>query len=85
VEKTRNFFRDVEGREVDFIVTEKEKPIWAIECKYSDAEISSGLKYFKQRFPDCKAWQISMTGSKDYLSKESIHVCPAICFLQTLF
>lgn len=78
------YFRDIDGREVDFIVTDKGQPIFAIECKWADAEISSGLKYFKQRFPECTAWQLSMVGNKDYISKEQIQVCPAVKFLRTL-
>lgn len=75
------YFRDIDGREVDFIVTEKDIPILAIECKWSDGEIGKGLKYFKNHFPNCEAWQISMEGKKDYLSQTGIHVCPALKFL----
>ena len=78
------YFRDVDGREVDFIVTENKKPIWAVECKFSDTEIDGSLKYFKARFPSCEAWQISAQGQKDYLSGEGIRVCPAITFLKNL-
>lgn len=78
------YFRDIDGREVDFIVTENMKPILAIECKWDDAEISPGLKYFKLRFPECQAWQISMVGNKDYLSKDSIYVCNALKLLNSL-
>ncbi len=78
------YFRDVDGREVDFIVTQKRRPIWAIECKWDDTEIHRGLKYFKERFPNSEAWQLSATGKKDYVSGEGIRVCPGIQFLQKL-
>lgn len=78
------YFRDIDGREVDFIVTEDGIPILAIECKWSDGDLSKGLKYFKHRFADCEAWQISMIGGKDYLSKEGIRVSPALKFLSRL-
>lgn len=78
------YFRDVDGREVDFIVTEKGKVKWAIECKWEDAEIAKGLKYFKARFPSAEAWQISAVGKKDYLSGEGIRVSPALHFLKNL-
>ena len=71
------YFRDVDGREVDFIITENGEPLYAIEVKWSDADISSGLKYFKNKFPGCQAWQISATGIKDYINKEHIRVAPA--------
>jgi len=78
------YFRDVDAREVDFIVTESEKPIMAIEVKWKDADISNGLKYFKNKFPDCDAFQISAVGKKDYISKEKIKVTSALGFLQKL-
>ena len=78
------YFRDIDKREVDFIITENKKPIWAVECKLSDAEISSGLKYFKVRFPACEAWQISMRGQKDYVSGDGIRVTHAVQFLKNL-
>ncbi len=78
------YFRDVDGREVDFIVTENNNAIWAIECKWGDAEVSKSLKYFKTRFASCEAWQISAIGKKDYVSGEGIRVCPALPFLQSL-
>ena len=78
------YFRDVDGREVDFIVVEKNKPLWAIECKWADDEIGKGLAYFKQRFPKCETWQISAVGKKDYVSGKGIHVCQARKFLKKL-
>ncbi len=78
------YFRDIDGREVDFVVVSHKKPIMFIECKWNDAPISPGLKYMKERFPSCKAWQISVVGKKDFISEQGIHVCPAINFLGTL-
>ena len=78
------FFRDRDGREVDFIVTDGRKPVLAVECKESDGEIDKSLRYFKARFPDCPAWQITASGKKDFLSKEGIRHCPALLFLETL-
>ena len=78
------YFRDVDGREVDFIVTEGRKPILAVEAKWSDAPVESALRYFKERFPEVAAWQISATGTKDYRSAEGIRVAPALTLLRTL-
>lgn len=78
------YFRDVDGREVDFVVTERRKPLWLVECKWADAEVDRGLKYLKARFPECQAWQISATGEKDYVTPEGIRVCPAVGFLNGL-
>ena len=78
------YFRDIDGREVDFVVTEKAKPIALVECKYSDDSVSSGLKYILARFPDAQAWQISATGKRDYVSAEGIRVAPAAVLLRQL-
>lgn len=78
------YFRDIDGREIDFIVTRKNKPFLAVECKWSDSDITKSLKYFKTRFPECEAWQISATGKKDYISNEKIRVAPAVKFLKEL-
>lgn len=44
----------------------------------------SGRYYLKARFPKCQAWQISATGTKDYVTPDDIHVAPATRFLATL-
>ncbi len=78
------YFRDTDGREVDFIITEDSIPILAVECKWAEGDISKSLVYFKKHFPQCEAWQISMKGEKDYLSKDGIRICPSLKFLSTL-
>jgi hypothetical protein len=78
------YFRDVDQREVDFVIVEDNKPSIFIECKWNDDEIVRGLHYLKARFPGVKAVQISAVGKKDILSSEGIHVCPAISFLKDL-
>lgn len=78
------YFRDVDGREVDFIIVENSKPTLAIECKWKEHNVSDSLKYFKKRFPDCEAWQLTSVGNKDFISGDKIRVCQAIKFLQSL-
>ena len=78
------YFRDTDGREVDFLVVEKRRPLLCVECKWADAQVDKGLRYFRIRFPDCDAWQISATGTKDYLNTDRIRVAPALSFLKTL-
>lgn len=83
-ELSLNYFRDVDGREVDFVICAGNTPTSFIECKWNDTTISNGLKYLKTRFPKAAAWQISAIGNKDYLGDLGIRVCPARLFLQTL-
>jgi hypothetical protein len=78
------YFRDVDGREVDFLLTERRKVLSLIECKLGDAEVDRSLRYMKTRFPEAEAWQISATGTKDYVTPEGIRVCPAGVLLGSL-
>lgn len=78
------YFRDRDGREVDFVVTEGRRPRLLVECKSADTPVERSLRYLKARFPSADAWQISATGSKDYRSPEGIRVAPALTLLRTL-
>lgn len=71
------YFRDVDGREVDFVVLDGRSPYRMIECKWGDAEVDRSVRYLKARFPACEAWQISATGKKNYVTPEGIRVAPA--------
>jgi predicted AAA+ superfamily ATPase len=78
------YFRDLEGREVDFVVVEGRDPLLLVECKWDDAEAAGGLRYLKARFPKAEAWQLSAVGRKDYQTREGIRVSPALALLKTL-
>lgn len=78
------YFRDTDGREVDFVVVEGRTPIMFVECKWGDQPIDKGLRYLKTRFPDCDAWQIHMNCGKDFQIPEGIRVAPALAPLETL-
>ena len=78
------YFRDVDGREVDFVVVERRRPTHLVECKWTDAPLDRGLRYLKVRFPNAEAWQISAAGTKDFVSPEGIRVCPALELLRRL-
>jgi len=78
------YFRDVDGREVDFVVCEAGKPTRLIEAKWGDTDVARGLRYLKARFPKAEAIQISATGKKDFLTPDSIRVRPALPFLAEL-
>jgi len=78
------YFRDIDGREVDFVITENRRPILLVECKWADDEVSKSLRYLKKKFPNAEAWQIHATGKKDYETEERIRVAPALEFLKSL-
>lgn len=78
------YFRDVDRREVDFVIVEDGRPITLVESKWSDADVSPNLRYLRERTERPDAWQISATGSKDYVTADGIRVAPAVRFLSSL-
>ena len=78
------YFRDRDGREVDFVITEDGKPILLVEAKLSDAEVDGSLRYLLARCPGAIAWQVSATGKKNYRTPEGLRVAPVLELLKTL-
>lgn len=78
------YFRDTDGREVDFVVTERRRPILLVEAKQRDEGPDRSLRYLKGRFPEAAAWQVSAHGSRDYLSADGMRVAPALRLLADL-
>lgn len=79
-----SYFRDVDKREVDFVVTVGTQPLMFIECKWNDAPLSPALKYLKTKFPSSEGWQISAIGKKDFIGDLGIRTCSAVEFLKDL-
>jgi predicted AAA+ superfamily ATPase len=78
------YFRDTDAREVDFVVTERNKPVLMLECKASDADVDRGIRYLRAKYPAVDAWQISAAGRKDYVTPDGVRVAPAMSFLKGL-
>lgn len=78
------YFRDVQGREVDFVIVERREPARFIECKWGDEDIHPALRYARARFPGADFWQITAVGTKDYRTADGIRVCPAAALLRQL-
>lgn len=78
------YFRDVDGREVDFVLVEGRNPILMIECKWSDQEVSRALRYLSQRYPMAPAYQIAARGTREAQISKELRVMPARKFLATL-
>jgi predicted AAA+ superfamily ATPase len=78
------YFRDIDGREVDFVIVKDGNPTLCIECKIKDESISKAMLYFLNKFPVCSSWQITLDGSKNVTTKEGIRIAPAEVFLGDL-
>ena len=79
-----HYYRDRDGREVDFVVTDRREPRLLVECKLSDADPTRGLRYLAGKFPNAEAWQIATSGRKHYRTATGIRIAPAGVFLSKL-
>lgn len=59
------YLRDVDQREVDFIVTIGQKPWFAVEVKSSDLSVSPNLEYFGDRLNIPYLYQVVLTPGID--------------------
>ena len=78
------YFRDRDGREVDFILTRNEKPEILIECKLSETSVSGNLLHLKRRFPKARAIQLILNPSREFITSAGVEVISAIRFLNEL-
>jgi len=78
------YFRDIDKREVDFVVVERGAPIQFIECKTSEKAPTPSLRYLKARFPSVPAIQLTLDGNIDLMTKEGIRICSSHLFLKDL-
>jgi len=76
------YFRDVDKREVDFVVMEGQKPLHFIECKTKEKEASPSLRYLKQRYSKIPATQVVLEPDIDVVTKDDIRICSAHRFLR---
>lgn len=54
------YIRDESGKECDFVVIRDRKPLFAVECKLNDTEISPSLMYFRSRLNIPNWYQVHM-------------------------
>jgi predicted AAA+ superfamily ATPase len=78
-----HYLRDVDGREVDFLVTADRKPWFTVEAKLSGRDISPSLRYFKTRLQVPWAYQIVFDSDRDFV-EGGIRCLPAHVFLGAL-
>jgi uncharacterized protein len=76
------FLRDIDRREVDFVVLEDGKPLFAVECKTGEKNINPSSFYFMERTEIPKFFQVHQ-GKKDF-EKNGIRVLPVKSFFQEM-
>ena len=77
------FLRDIEGREVDFVVLKKGKPLFAVECKTGENKTSPHLKYFSERTSIPMFYQVHK-GTRRQMMSDRISVLPFSEFCKEL-
>lgn len=76
------FIRDTDRREVDFLVLQNKKPLFAVECKTGPKSVNPALRYFRER-TDIPAFYQVHTGRRDYLA-DATRVLPFTTFCAEL-
>ena len=82
-----HFIRTKEKREVDFLVTDENKPWFLVETKTSDKAMSPNLGYFQEMLQAKHAFQITIDLPHQDLDCFSLHqpcIVPARTFLSQL-
>lgn len=73
------FLRDIDKREIDFVVLKNKHPLFAVECKTGEKNISPHLQYFKERTKIPKFYQVHL-GTKRY--GNPIQQCQVLPFIE---
>ena len=78
------YFRDIDMREVDFVILRNKKPELFVEAKFSDKSVSPHLLYLKRKFPNVRALQVVNKEGIGFRNSEGVEVLSASRFLKEL-
>lgn len=76
------YLKDIDNREVDFVVLKDKKPLFAVECKKGSKEISKNIYYFKKRTRISQFYQVHL--QEDIYKDQNIEVLPFKNFCKKL-
>ena len=68
------FLRDQFGHEIDFVILKKKKPLFAVECKAGEKNLSKSVEYYKARTSIPKFYQVHL--GKTSFVKDGVSVLP---------
>lgn len=77
------YLRDVDGREIDFVILQDKRPLFAVECKTGERNISPHIAYFAARTKIPAFYQVHL-GTKDFGVPRSGRVLPFTKFCKDL-
>ena len=78
------YFRNVDKKEVDFVVMKEQQPVMFVECKSSKKDIHPALTYLSKCYPSVPCAQLSRSGDFDLTNSQGIRLCSADRFLKDL-
>jgi len=62
-----NYWRDKRGHEIDFVISQRQQPPIAIECKWSASDFdSSGVKAFRRQYPKGNTYVVASDVERSY-------------------
>lgn len=79
-----NYLRNTEKKEVDFLITNNNKPWFAVEVKLNETNPSPNLFYFREKLKIPFVYQVVLKKDID-INKENIRIISADKFLSALF
>jgi predicted AAA+ superfamily ATPase len=73
------FLRDIDRREIDFVVLKDGKPVFAVECKTGEKQLSPHIPYFKARTSIPRFYQIHL-GKTHRTPLDNVEILPFSTF-----
>lgn len=77
------YLRDVHKREVDFVVLRDDKPLFAVECKFSERNLNPAIPYFAERTKIPVFYQVH-AGSEHRQISEQVSILPFFEFANSI-
>jgi len=77
------FLRDIDKREIDFVVLKNGKPQFAVEAKSGEKELAKSISYFRERTTIPAFYQVHL-GTKDYGNPKNGRALPFTTFCKEI-
>ncbi|MBI4125053.1 MAG: ATP-binding protein [Deltaproteobacteria bacterium] len=78
------FLRDIDKREIDFVVLRDRRPQFAVECKTGDSQLSPAIRYYAERTAIPKFYQVHLGKRHFQKTDQRALVIPFPLFCQEL-
>ena len=78
------YLRSRDGKEVDFVVMQENRPLFAVECKSGGRSLDPSVAYFRQRLGEIPMFYQVHRGGHDLLAGPGIRIIPFTIFCREL-